>query len=139
MHIFLRWTLSGALVLLVFLYQCTLAQAQPLPSADSTHHALPSFIRTGTLPNGLRYYIAHNAKPEKRVSVRLVVNAGSVLEDDDQRGLAHFTEHLLFNGTKRFPKQAIVKYLEQLGMAFGPHTNAETTFVGLTKISGARD
>jgi zinc protease len=116
-----------------FLLVAALTLAAPFATSqvlgsDTVRHALPSFIRTGTLPNGLCYYIARNTKPEKRVSVRLVVNAGSVLEDDDQRGLAHFTEHLLFNGTKRFPKQAIVKYLEQLGMSFGPHTNAETGF-----------
>ena len=66
-------------------------------------------VRVGKLPNGVSYYIRQNAKPEKRVELRLVVNAGSVLEDDDQRGLAHFLEHMAFNGTKNFPKTEIVK------------------------------
>ena len=62
-----------------------------------------SAVITGQLPNGLRYFIRHNAKPEKRAELRLAVNAGSILEADDQRGLAHFVEHMAFNGTKRFP------------------------------------
>ena len=61
-------------------------------------------VKIGRLSNGLTYYIRHNSLPEKRVELRLVVNAGSVLEDDDQLGLAHFMEHMNFNGTKRFPK-----------------------------------
>lgn len=89
--------------------------------------SLPSDTRFLRLPNGLRCYLAHNAKPERRAEIRLVINAGSLLEDDDQRGLAHVLEHLAFNGSKRFPKQAIVKYLEERGMDFGAHTNAYTT------------
>ena len=85
-------------------------------------------VIVGTLPNGLRYYIRKNAKPEKRAELRLVVNAGSVLEDDDQRGLAHFLEHMAFNGTARFPKNQLVSYLESVGMRFGPDINASTSF-----------
>ena len=59
-------------------------------------------VKIGRLPNGMTYYIRHNAKPEQRVELRLVVNAGSVLEDQDQLGLAHFMEHMNFNGTKHF-------------------------------------
>jgi zinc protease len=87
----------------------------------------PSVVR-GKLDNGLVYYIRHNAKPEKRAELRLVVNAGSVLEDDDQRGLAHFTEHMAFNGTENFKKQELVNYLESIGMRFGPDVNAYTSF-----------
>ena len=61
-------------------------------------------ITTGTLPNGLRYYIRANKAPRNRAELRLAVNAGSVLEDDDQRGLAHFVEHMAFNGTRAFPE-----------------------------------
>jgi zinc protease len=68
-------------------------------------------ITVGTLPNGLRYYVRANNRPEDRAEFRLVVNAGSVLEDDDQRGLAHFVEHMCFNGTKRFPKQDVIAFL----------------------------
>jgi zinc protease len=85
-------------------------------------------VRVGTLPNGLRYYIRQNKKPEKRAELRLVVNAGSVLEDDDQRGLAHFAEHMAFNGTKNFKKNELVDYLEGIGMRFGPDLNAYTSF-----------
>lgn len=87
-----------------------------------------STVLRGRLPNGLRYYIRQNAKPEKRLDLRLAVKAGSVLEDNDQRGLAHFVEHMAFNGTRRFPKQAIVDFLEQSGMRFGGDLNAYTSF-----------
>ncbi len=89
---------------------------------------LDSAVRTGTLPNGLRYYIRRNTRPEKRLELRLVINAGSVLEDDDQKGLAHFTEHMLFNGTRRFAKNDIVSYLESIGVRFGADLNAYTGF-----------
>ncbi len=69
-----------------------------------------------------------NKKPEKRAELRLVVNAGSILEDRDQSGLAHFVEHMAFNGTKHFPKQETVKFLESIGMRFGPSVNAFTSF-----------
>jgi zinc protease len=85
-------------------------------------------VTIGRLENGLRYYIRRNVKPEKRAEIRLVVNAGSVLEDDDQQGLAHFVEHMAFNGTKNFPKLALTNYLESVGMRFGPDLNAYTSF-----------
>src|SRR5688572_18359260 len=89
---------------------------------------LDTAVRTGTLPNGLRYYVRRNSRPEKRLELRLVINAGSVLEDDDQKGLAHFTEHMLFNGTKRFAKNDIIAYLESIGVRFGADLNAYTGF-----------
>ena len=85
-------------------------------------------VTTGTLDNGLTYYIRKNLKPEKRAELRLAVKAGSVLEDDDQQGLAHFAEHMAFNGTKHFEKQELVGYLESIGMRFGPDLNASTSF-----------
>ena len=85
-------------------------------------------VKTGKLENGLTYYIKKNAKPEKKVSLRLVVNAGSILEDDEQLGLAHFMEHMNFNGTKRFPKNKLVDYLQSIGVKFGQHLNAYTSF-----------
>src|SRR5690606_14834137 len=84
--------------------------------------------RTGTLANGMRYYIRENSRPEERAELQLVVNAGSVLETEDQRGLAHFVEHMAFNGTARFEKQAIIDYLESIGMRFGADLNAYTSF-----------
>ncbi len=85
-------------------------------------------VRTGTLANGFRYVIRRNAWPENRAELRLVVNAGSMQEDDDQRGLAHFVEHMAFNGTRRFARQALVDYIERIGMQFGAHLNAGTSF-----------
>jgi zinc protease len=85
-------------------------------------------VKTGKLENGLTYYIKKNAKPENKVDLRLVVNAGSILETDDQQGLAHFMEHMCFNGTKRFPKNQLVDYLQSIGVKFGQHLNAYTSF-----------
>ncbi|NLA24009.1 MAG: insulinase family protein, partial [Bacteroidales bacterium] len=87
-----------------------------------------SKIRTGKLDNGLTYFVKSNATPANRAEFMLVVNAGSVLEDEDQQGLAHFVEHMAFNGTKNFPKNELVNYLESLGMKFGPEVNAYTSF-----------
>ncbi len=85
-------------------------------------------ISVGTLENGVKYYIRTNQRPEERAELRLVVNAGSVLETDQQQGLAHFAEHMAFNGTKHFEKQELVDYLESIGMRFGPDINAYTGF-----------
>ncbi|HVV84575.1 MAG TPA: insulinase family protein, partial [Kofleriaceae bacterium] len=82
----------------------------------------------GVLANGLTYYVMPYHQPEDRAALWLAVNAGSLQEDDDQQGLAHLVEHMAFNGTKRFPKMAIVDYLESIGMSFGPHVNAYTSF-----------
>ncbi|MDR0878175.1 MAG: insulinase family protein [Treponema sp.] len=84
--------------------------------------------RTGTLPNGLTYYLLENAKPENRAYLTLAVNAGSVLEADDEQGLAHFVEHMAFNGTARFPESELIDYLRSLGMRFGADVNAYTTY-----------
>ncbi|MBL0937328.1 MAG: insulinase family protein [Gemmatimonadaceae bacterium] len=85
-------------------------------------------VKVGKLPNGITYYIRRNAKPEKRAELRLVVNAGSILEDEDQLGLAHYVEHMAFNGTTSFAKNDIVKYLESIGVRFGADLNAFTGF-----------
>lgn len=98
-----------------------------LPALDAPL-PIDSTIRRGTLPNGLRWMIRRNERPARRAELRLVVNAGSVLEDDDQRGLAHFLEHMAFNGTRRFAKNDIVKYLESIGVRFGADLNAYTGF-----------
>ncbi len=82
----------------------------------------------GALSNGLSYYITHNEEPRDRAQIALVVKAGSVLEEEDQRGLAHFAEHMAFNGTERFAKQEIVEYLESIGSTFGADLNARTGF-----------
>ena len=85
-------------------------------------------VLVGRLPNGLRYYVRANAKPAHRAELRLVVKAGSVLEDDDQQGLAHFVEHMEFEGTRHFPQQGIVDFLTSLGLGLGPDANAETSY-----------
>ena len=85
-------------------------------------------IATGQFPNGLRYFIRVNKQPANRIELRLAVNAGSILEDNDQQGLAHFVEHMAFNGTKNFPKDAVPKFFESIGMRFGPSLNAFTSF-----------
>ena len=89
---------------------------------------LNSNVLTGTLPNGLCYYILENSLPENRAHLALVVNAGSVLEREDERGFAHFVEHLAFNGTARFPNLELIEYLRSLGMRFGADANAYTSY-----------
>src|SRR5687767_3296290 len=120
-------------ILLILLFVATVC----LPAVSQTPQQMPALdqpmpvdsrITMGKFPNGLRYYILANKKPEKRAELRLVVKAGSVLEDDDQRGLAHFVEHMAFNGTKNFPKHEVVSFLESLGMRFGADINAYTSF-----------
>ncbi|MEE8591498.1 MAG: insulinase family protein, partial [Spirochaetia bacterium] len=85
-------------------------------------------VRLGRLENGLTYYVRPNRKPENRAELRLVVNAGSVLEDEDQLGLAHFLEHMAFNGTEHFEKHELIEFMESIGMRLGPDVNAYTSF-----------
>jgi zinc protease len=101
------------------------AAAEPRPEAEIP---IDPQVRLGRLDNGLTYYVRPNREPENRAELRLVVNAGSVLEDEDQLGLAHFLEHMAFNGTEHFEKQEIVDYLESIGMPFGPEVNAYTNY-----------
>ncbi|HET6582714.1 MAG TPA: pitrilysin family protein, partial [Nannocystaceae bacterium] len=99
-------------------------------TAEATSPAVPRDpdVRMGTLDNGLTYYIRKHDKPKDRVSLWLAVDAGSVLEDDDQRGLAHLVEHMAFNGTARFEKNAMIDFFEKSGMDFGADVNAYTSF-----------
>ena len=85
-------------------------------------------VKIGKLSNGLTYYIRQNKKPENKAEMRLVVNAGSVLEDNDQQGLAHFTEHMAFNGSTHFKKNELVSALQNMGIEFGADLNAYTSF-----------
>jgi zinc protease len=110
------------------------AVAVPLtaPAADWAHATsdipVDPAVTWGRLDNGLRYAILPNAEPKDRVSVRLLVETGALMETDAQRGLAHFIEHMGFNGTRNFPPGQLVEYFQRLGMAFGPDTNASTGF-----------
>lgn len=120
-----------SIVLLCLTYACV--PPEPVPVSESmreTSSVLPidPAVRIGHLENGLTYYIRTNSEPENRAELRLVVNAGSVLEDDDQQGLAHLLEHMAFNGTNHFEKQQLVDYLESIGTKFGPDLNAYTSF-----------
>jgi zinc protease len=85
-------------------------------------------VTVGTLPNGLRYYVRANGKPARRAELRLVVKAGSVLEDDDQKGFAHYVEHMMFEGTRNFPGQSLRDFLSALGLSIGPDANASTSY-----------
>ena len=94
------------------------------------HTPLPvdTAITKGRLDNGLTYYLRHNAKPEKRIELRLAVKAGSICETDQQKGLAHFVEHMCFNGTENFKGNELVNVLEEMGVRFGADLNASTSF-----------
>lgn len=122
--------ISALTVLTLALSACTRSPAPARPAVEAASSRLPvdSAYHTGRLDNGFTYYIRSNHEPEKRAELWLAVNTGSVLEDDDQRGLAHFVEHMAFNGTRSFRKQEIVNYLESIGMRFGPDINAYTDF-----------
>jgi zinc protease len=118
--------LSGIGIVLFFTLAATsfktIAQSMdsPIPMDDS--------VRTGTLSNGMKYYIRRNVKPEHRAELRLAVNAGSMEENDDQQGLAHFNEHVSFDGTGEFKKNDIINFLESSGVKFGADLNAYTSF-----------
>jgi zinc protease len=103
------------------------AQQQPDLRAEAPIPA-DSRVTVGTLENGLTYYVRANQRPEQRAELRLVIDVGSILEDEDQRGLAHVLEHMAFNGTRNFERQELVRYLESIGMRFGPDVNASTSF-----------
>lgn len=110
-----QWIGLGATVLL---WHTAAAQNIPMDPA----------VKQGKLANGFTYYIRHNQEPKGRASFYLVNKAGSILEDEDQRGLAHFLEHMNFNGTKHFPKNKLVDYLQKAGVSFGADLNAYTFF-----------
>src|SRR5258708_17926520 len=116
----LRTGLMFALLLLGFAASAQLKLSDPLLVSPE--------IKIGKLSNGLTYYIRKNGRPEKKVELRLVVKVGSIMEDDDQRGLAHFTEHMAFNGTKNFKKNELVSFLQSIGVQFGADLNAYTSF-----------
>jgi len=115
---------KAALSLLLLSASAVTLYAQDLNS----NIPVDSKVTKGKLANGLTYYIRPNNKPEKKVELRLVINAGSILENDDQQGLAHFMEHMNFNGTKNYPKNKLVDFLQSIGVEFGADLNAYTSF-----------
>lgn len=110
-----------------YLFALSLA-ALSIGKVNAQNIPLDASVRTGKLANGFTYYIKHNQEPKNRVVFYLANKVGSVLEDDDQRGLAHFIEHMSFNGTTHFPKNELVSYLQKSGMRFGADINAYTGF-----------
>lgn len=106
--------------------------AMLLPQLQAQSYDLNSFppldpkVRYGVLPNGMKYYIRENKLPENRAEFYIAQNVGAIQEDDNQDGLAHFTEHMAFNGTKNFPKKALLDYLATIGVKFGQNVNAGT-------------
>ena len=112
--------------LILFLWATIQLFAQPFKLSDPI--PFNPAASKGVLNNGLTYYVKSNSTPKNRAEMMLVVSAGSILEDPDQRGLAHFCEHMSFNGTKSFPKNDLIKYFESIGMEFGPEINAYTSF-----------
>ena len=117
---------------LAFLFLSALVLAVPVRADAQIPMAEPlpvdPGVTVGEIDNGIKYLIRQNRRPENRAELRLVVNAGSVLEDDTQLGLAHLVEHMAFSGTEHFEKQELTDYLESIGMEFGPSINAYTSF-----------
>src|SRR6476659_1334762 len=102
----------------------------PLAARQAMQDAVPfdPAVRTGTLPNGVTYYVRKNSRPANRVALRLAVKTGSLDEADDQQGLAHMLEHMAFNGSAHFKPGELVSYFEAAGARLGPHVNAYTSF-----------
>ena len=126
-------------------YFCAAALAMTLAlSAQAKLRELPADpeVRIGTLPNGLTYYLRHNDTPKNQVDFYLAQKVGSVNETEEQRGLAHFLEHMCFNGTKHFPGNTVISYLESLGVKFGANLNAYTstdqTVYNICRVPAAR-
>ena len=107
-----------------------LALTAPVKAQQTEQKTLPidTAIRYGVLPNGLTYYIRHNELPKDRAEFYIAQKVGSVLEEDNQRGLAHFLEHMAFNGTKNFPDKTMLTWLQSIGVKFGTDVNAYTSF-----------
>jgi len=124
----------AAILLFTIHYPLFTATAQPLP--------LDPAVRHGQLENGLTYYIRHNERPAGQADFYIVQKVGSILEEDHQRGLAHFLEHMAFHDTKNFPDDTILGYLESNGVKFGTNLNASTsvdqTIYNITNVPTAR-
>src|SRR5688572_22847240 len=130
-RVFTPRTLRVAIMLAVVTPFVPLAGQTPAPQpAFAPGDVLPfdSSVVRGTLPNGLTYFIRRNTRPENRVMLQLAIKAGSVDETDDQQGLAHFLEHMAFNGSRRFKPGELIAALEATGARLGPHVNAYTSF-----------
>lgn len=116
--------LSSLLLPFILLFGCFTLQSQ---GTDQTSIPLDPQVKYGTLDNGMTYYIRNNQEPKNRASFYIIQNVGSVLEEDHENGLAHFLEHMAFNGTEHFPGRGIIHTLEKYGIAFGRQINAYTS------------
>lgn len=113
-------------LLMLLIAICMIAPATAQKGSGESLPLDPA-VRVGKLKNGLTYYIRHNAEPEKKVNFYIAQKVGSIQEDDNQRGLAHFLEHMCFNGTENFPGKSLINYLESIGVKFGVNLNAYTS------------
>ena len=111
------------LFMMAFLFIAVHATAQQMPQLP-----VDKDVRIGKLDNGLTYYIRYNNWPENRAEFYIAQKVGSLQENDDQRGLAHFLEHMCFNGTQSFPGNGVMRYCESIGVQFGRDLNAYTSF-----------
>ena len=136
LRFFRKYATVATISACVWLWAPPLLQGQGAPAASQSapefalDATIPfdSTVRVGTLPNGLRYFIRENERPAERMALRLAVQAGSLDEAEDQQGLAHFLEHMAFNGSEHFPPGELVAYFESIGAGLGPHVNAYTSF-----------
>ncbi|MBD8532259.1 MULTISPECIES: pitrilysin family protein [unclassified Massilia] len=119
-HILRHICLAAVLLTHSFVAGATLKLDAPIPVGPQ--------VKVGKLANGLTWYIQKNTRPERRLELRLVIKAGSILEDEDQQGLAHFVEHMAFNGSTNFKQHELVGYLQSIGVKFGADLNATTSF-----------
>lgn len=119
-HLLRTTCLAAALLAPALLAQAATSLDAPIPVGPQ--------VKVGKLANGLTWYIQRNARPERKLELRLVIKAGSILEDDDQQGLAHFLEHMAFNGSTHFKRHELVSYLQSIGVKFGADLNAYTSF-----------
>ena len=128
----MRRLMANAFLLIAILFASMSVNAQYKDLKE--HIPLNPKVRSGMLDNGMKYYILENKKPENRAEVWIKFNVGSVQEEEHQRGLAHFIEHMCFNGTKNFPKDSLIKFLESTGVKFGADLNASTGFDAITYL-----
>ena len=120
------FTLIELLVVIFIFFQCISTNGTEINLDQKI--PLDKEITYGKLDNGLTYYIKKNTSPKKKATIHLIVKAGSLMEDDDQLGLAHLIEHMVFNGTKNFPKDSIDKYFNSIGLSIGADFNAYTSY-----------
>lgn len=133
--------ITGIGFALAAIFVATSASAQGMPQFPKL--PLDSAVRYGVLPNGLTYYIRHNELPKGQADFYIAQKVGSILEEENQRGLAHFLEHMCFNGTENFPGNSLIDYLESVGVKFGTNLNAYTsvdeTVYNITNVPTARE